>query len=150
VVTGASSGAGRGLRHGLAEAGADLALGARLRRPLADTVKLVAAAGPAGDRGATDVSLPARLPGPGRRGHGEFGRVDILVNNAGIGTAVPATRETAEQFGRSSRQPERLLLDGQACARVMGRGSSIINISSILGSRPRPAAGGRTRPARPA
>lgn len=26
------------------------------------------------------------------------GRVDILVNNAGVGTAVPATRETPEQF----------------------------------------------------
>ena len=28
----------------------------------------------------------------------EFGRVDVLVNNAGVGTAVPATRETPDQF----------------------------------------------------
>ena len=27
-----------------------------------------------------------------------FGRVDILVNNAGVGTAVPATSETPDQF----------------------------------------------------
>jgi NAD(P)-dependent dehydrogenase (short-subunit alcohol dehydrogenase family) len=64
----------------------------------------------------------------------EFGRVDVLVNNAGIGTAVPATRETPEQF----RAVVDLNLNGsywaaQACGRVMGPGSSIINISSILG-----------------
>jgi NAD(P)-dependent dehydrogenase (short-subunit alcohol dehydrogenase family) len=28
----------------------------------------------------------------------EFGRVDVLVSNAGIGTAVPAARETADEF----------------------------------------------------
>ena len=64
----------------------------------------------------------------------EFGRVDILVNNAGIGTAVPATRETPEQF----RAVVDVNLNGcywmaQACGRVMQPGSSIINISSVLG-----------------
>ena len=64
----------------------------------------------------------------------EFGRVDVLINNAGIGTAVPATRETPEQF----RQVIDVNLNGcywmaQACGRVMQPGSSIINISSVLG-----------------
>ncbi|MGZ5650948.1 MAG: SDR family oxidoreductase, partial [Usitatibacter sp.] len=64
----------------------------------------------------------------------EFGRVDILVNNAGMGTAVPATRETPEQF----RGVVDVNLNGaywmaQACGRVMKPGSSIINISSVLG-----------------
>jgi NAD(P)-dependent dehydrogenase (short-subunit alcohol dehydrogenase family) len=64
----------------------------------------------------------------------EFGRVDVLVNNAGIGTAVPATRETPEQF----RQVVDINLNGcywmaQACGRVMQPGSSIVNISSIIG-----------------
>jgi NAD(P)-dependent dehydrogenase (short-subunit alcohol dehydrogenase family) len=64
----------------------------------------------------------------------EFGRVDILVNNAGIGTAVPATRETPEQFSNVID----VNLNGcywmaQSCGRVMGPGSSIINISSVLG-----------------
>ena len=54
----------------------------------------------------------------------EFGRVDVLVNNAGIGTAVPATRETPEQF----RQVIDVNLNGcywmaQACGRVMQPGS---------------------------
>jgi NAD(P)-dependent dehydrogenase (short-subunit alcohol dehydrogenase family) len=64
----------------------------------------------------------------------EFGRVDVLVNNAGIGTAVPATRETPEQF----RGVIDVNLNGcywmaQECGRVMGEGASIINISSVLG-----------------
>jgi NAD(P)-dependent dehydrogenase (short-subunit alcohol dehydrogenase family) len=63
-----------------------------------------------------------------------FGRVDILVNNAGVGTAVPALRETPEQF----RGVVDLNLNGcywmaQACARVMRPGSSIVNISSVVG-----------------
>jgi NAD(P)-dependent dehydrogenase (short-subunit alcohol dehydrogenase family) len=63
-----------------------------------------------------------------------FGRVDVLINNAGIGTAHPATRETPEQF----REVIDINLNGaywaaQACGRVMGPGSSIVNISSILG-----------------
>ena len=58
----------------------------------------------------------------------------MLVNNAGIGTAVPATRETVEQF----RAVIDVNLNGcywmaQACGRVMQPGSSIVNISSILG-----------------
>ena len=64
----------------------------------------------------------------------EFGRVDVLVNNAGVGTAVPATKETPEQF----RAVIDVNLNGcywmaQACGRVMQPGSSIINISSVLG-----------------
>jgi NAD(P)-dependent dehydrogenase (short-subunit alcohol dehydrogenase family) len=64
----------------------------------------------------------------------EFGRVDVLINNAGVGTAVPATRETPEEF----RSVVDINLNGsywmaQACGRVMQPGSSIINISSVLG-----------------
>jgi NAD(P)-dependent dehydrogenase (short-subunit alcohol dehydrogenase family) len=63
-----------------------------------------------------------------------LGRVDILVNNAGVGTAVPASRETPEQF----RSVLEINLEGcywmaQAAARVMPAGSSIINVSSVLG-----------------
>ncbi len=65
----------------------------------------------------------------------ELGRVDVLVNNAGIGTAVPATKETPEEF----RQVLDINVNGsywmaQACGRVMQPGSSIINIGSVLGS----------------
>jgi NAD(P)-dependent dehydrogenase (short-subunit alcohol dehydrogenase family) len=63
-----------------------------------------------------------------------FGRVDVLINNAGIGTAAPATHELPEAF----RQVIDVNLNGcywmaQACGRVMQPGSSVINISSVLG-----------------
>ena len=64
-----------------------------------------------------------------------FGHVDVLINNAGLGTAVPATRETPEEF----RQVVDVNLLGsywmaQACGRVMQPGSSIVNVGSVLGS----------------
>jgi NAD(P)-dependent dehydrogenase (short-subunit alcohol dehydrogenase family) len=82
----------------------------------------------------TDVSDPADCTALVEATMAAFGRVDILVNNAGMGTAYPATRETPEQF----RQVIDVNLNGcywmaQACGRVMKPGSSIVNISSILG-----------------
>ncbi|MFL6174795.1 MAG: SDR family NAD(P)-dependent oxidoreductase, partial [Marmoricola sp.] len=134
IVTGASSGLGVAFAQALAEAGADVALGARRVERLADTAALVEAAGRRALSVATDVSDPGSCTALVKAAMDEFGRVDILVNNAGIGTAVPATAEKPEQF----REVIDVNLNGcywmaQACGRVMGRGSSIINISSVLG-----------------
>ncbi len=134
IVTGASSGLGVAFAQALAEAGADVALGARRADRLADTQELVRAAGREAIAVATDVADPAQCQALVDATMERFGRVDILVNNAGIGTAVPATRETPEQF----RQVIDVNLNGcywmaQACGRVMGEGASIVNISSILG-----------------
>ncbi|MFT3872335.1 MAG: SDR family oxidoreductase [Nocardioides sp.] len=133
IVTGASSGLGVAFAQALAEAGADVALGARRVDRLADTQELVRAAGREAIAVATDVADPAQCQTLVDATMERFGRVDILVNNAGIGTAVPATRETPEQF----RQVIDVNLNGcywmaQACGRVMGEGASIVNISSIL------------------
>lgn len=134
VVTGASSGLGVAFAQGLAEAGADVALGARRAVRLADTAALVESAGRRALTAATDVADPQSCTDLVALAMEEFGRVDVLVNNAGIGTAVPATRETPEQF----RSVIDVNLNGcywmaQACGRVMQPGSSIINISSVLG-----------------
>lgn len=134
VVTGASSGLGVAFAQSLAEAGADLALGARRVDRLAETAALVEGAGRRALTVATDVADPDSCSNLVALAMEEFGRVDILVNNAGIGTAVPATRETPEEF----RQVIDVNLNGcywmaQACGRVMQPGSSIINISSVLG-----------------
>ena len=134
IVTGASSGLGVAFAQGFAEAGADVALGARRVSKLGDTALLVEAAGRRALTVATDVSDPQSCTDLVALTMEEFGRVDILVNNAGIGTAAPATRETPEQF----RAVIDVNLNGcywmaQACGRVMQPGSSIINISSVLG-----------------
>ena len=134
VVTGASSGLGVAFAQALAEAGADVVLGARRADRLADTAALVAVTGRRALAVATDVSDPGSCDNLVALAMEEFGRVDVLVNNAGVGTAVPATKETPEQF----RQVIDVNLNGcywmaQACGRVMQPGSSIINISSVLG-----------------
>lgn len=134
VVTGASSGLGVDFAKALAEAGADVAIGARRVERLADTAALIEGAGRRALCVATDVADPASCQALVDAAMAEFGRVDVLINNAGVGTAVPATRETPEQF----REVIDINLNGsywmaQACGRVMGPGSSIINISSVLG-----------------
>jgi NAD(P)-dependent dehydrogenase (short-subunit alcohol dehydrogenase family) len=134
IVTGASSGLGVAFAQALAEAGADVVLGARRVDRLEATAQLVRDAGRRVLAVATDVADPAQCQALVDAAMAEFGQVDILVNNAGIGTAVPATRETPEQF----REVIDINLNGcywmaQACGRVMAPGSSIINISSVLG-----------------
>lgn len=134
IVTGASSGLGVAFAKACAEAGADVVLAARRTDKLAGTAELVRATGRRALAVATDVSDPAQCQAMVDAAIAEFGRVDILVNNAGVGTAVPATRETPEEF----RAVVDVNLNGsywaaQACGRVMQPGSSVINISSILG-----------------
>jgi NAD(P)-dependent dehydrogenase (short-subunit alcohol dehydrogenase family) len=134
VVTGASSGLGVVFARALAEAGADVALGARREERLVETRAAVEKAGRRAVTVRTDVSRPEDCQALVDAAMAEFGRVDVLVNNAGVGTAVPATRETPDQF----RDVVDVNLNGcywmaQACARVMQPGSSIVNISSVLG-----------------
>jgi NAD(P)-dependent dehydrogenase (short-subunit alcohol dehydrogenase family) len=134
IVTGASSGLGVAFAEGLAEAGADVALGARRTDRLADTAALVEGAGRRAIAVGTDVSRPEDCQRLVDETMAAFGKVDILVNNAGLGTAHPATRETPEQF----RAVIEVNLNGsywmaQSCGRVMRPGSSIVNIGSILG-----------------
>jgi NAD(P)-dependent dehydrogenase (short-subunit alcohol dehydrogenase family) len=134
IVTGASSGLGVAFARALAEAGADVALGARRADRLEETKAMVEGLGRRAIAVATDVAKPEDCQRLVDETVGQLGRVDILINNAGVGTAVPATRETPEQF----RQVIDINLNGcywmaQACGRVMEPGSSIINISSVLG-----------------
>jgi NAD(P)-dependent dehydrogenase (short-subunit alcohol dehydrogenase family) len=134
IVTGASSGLGVAFAQAFAEAGADVVLGARRVEKLAETASLVDAAGRKALSVGTDVSDPDQCRRLVDAAVDAYGRVDILINNAGVGTAVPATRETPEEF----RRVVDVNLHGsywmaQACGRVMQPGSSVINIASILG-----------------
>jgi NAD(P)-dependent dehydrogenase (short-subunit alcohol dehydrogenase family) len=134
IVTGASSGLGVAFAVALAEAGANVALAARRADKLSQTRQAVEAVGRHVLVVPTDVADPEACQRLVDATMAEFGRVDILVNNAGVGTSYPATRETPEQF----RQVIDINLNGcywmaQACGRVMKPGSSIVNVSSVLG-----------------
>lgn len=134
IVTGASSGLGVAFAHALVEAGASVVLGARRIEKLRQTQRSIEDARGTAIVVQCDVSLPEDCHRLVSAAIERFGRVDILVNNAGKGTAVPATHETPEQF----RDVIDVNLNGcywmaQECGRVMQRGSSIVNVSSILG-----------------
>jgi NAD(P)-dependent dehydrogenase (short-subunit alcohol dehydrogenase family) len=134
VITGASSGLGRGFAAALSAAGASVVLGARRADSLDLVAEQISKSGGAVGIHRTDVIDPADCDALAQSAVNDFGRLDILINNAGIGTAIPALRETPEEF--------RSVIDvnlmgaywmAQACARVMLPGSSIVNISSVLG-----------------
>ena len=134
VVTGASSGLGAGFAVALAEAGADVVIAARRADRLAEVAALVEPTGRRVLAVPTDVTRPEDCAALAAAAVDEFGRLDVLVNNAGLGTAVPALRETPEEF-RSVVEVNLLgaYWMAQACARVMEPGSSIVNIASVLG-----------------
>ncbi|GAB2974101.1 SDR family NAD(P)-dependent oxidoreductase [Saccharothrix stipae] len=133
IVTGASSGLGVAFAKGLAEAGADVVLAARRVDRLKDTARLVESAG----RRALVVQADVAQPDDCRevaRAAAEFGPVHVLVNNAGVASAVPASRETPEQFlGVMDVNLNGTYWMAQAAAAVMTGGGSIINVSSVLG-----------------
>ena len=137
VVTGASSGLGVAFSKALAEAGADLVLGARRTQRLQDTGAIVESIGRRFVAKTTDVSKPEDCSALIDYAIESFGHVDILVNNAGVGTAVPATHETPEQFrGVIDVNLMGAYWMAHSFARAAKNGGVIVNISSILGLRP--------------
>jgi NAD(P)-dependent dehydrogenase (short-subunit alcohol dehydrogenase family) len=139
VVTGASAGLGVAIAQAFAEAGADLVLGARRADRLKETAALIEGLGRRVITVPTDVVQPEECQRLIDAGVEEFGHVDVLVNNAGFGWAAPATREKPEEFRRVL---EVNLMGAYWCAQAFGRvaprGSSIVNVSSVLGLRPAP------------
>ena len=134
LVTGASSGLGAGFAVALAQAGADVVLAARRAARLDAVSREVEKTGRAALAVETDVTDPEACQAAVRAAVDRFGHLDVLINNAGLGTSVPATRETPEEF----RAVVDVNLMGaywmvQAAAHVMPRGSSIVNIASVLG-----------------
>jgi len=133
IITGASSGLGAAAAQTFAQAGSHVVVAARRKDALEGTAAAARRHGVRALMVQADVSDPEDCDRVVQRTIEELGRVDVLLNNAGSAHAVPATRETPTQF--------RSLVDvnlhgaywmAQACGRVMGPGSSIINVSSVL------------------
>ena len=136
IVTGASSGLGVTFARALAEAGADVALGARRIERLEGTRQAIE------EIGRRCVAVPTNVADESACAHlvaeavARLGDVHILVNNAGVGHSAPAHKEDVRDFERVVRTN----LFGayymaQAFARVCiekDHGGSIVNVSSAL------------------
>jgi NAD(P)-dependent dehydrogenase (short-subunit alcohol dehydrogenase family) len=137
LVTGASSGLGAESALALAEAGADLALGARRAERLAATAQRVTELGRRAVPVTADVSSPEDCDQLVATAIEELGRIDVLVNCAGISDATPALKQSDAEF----RRVVEVNLEGsfwmsRACGRVMQPGASIVNVSSVLALSP--------------
>lgn len=86
VVTGASSGFGRGVAELLGRQRANVILAARRTELLEEVASQIRAAGGQAVVVTTDVSDPAAVEALAHAALASFGRIDVWINNAGIGT----------------------------------------------------------------
>lgn len=99
VVTGSSTGIGRGIAEQFAERGWEVAVNYRSSREAAEeTVERVEQAGGAGIAVQADVTMPDEVEQMRETVHDAFGPIDVLVNNAGITQDVRFTEMSHEEW----------------------------------------------------
>ena len=104
LITGASSGIGRGLALDLAARGAKLGLVARRQSILDEIVLEIAAGKDANEQTGKVLAIPAdvqeaaSMRAAAARLQAEFGRVDVLIANAGIGISNDAAELDASKL----------------------------------------------------
>lgn len=84
VITGASSGFGRGVALAMGARGANVVLAARRAEPLESAAAQIRASGGAALVVVTDVSRSADMARLGEAAVARFGRVDVWVDDAGV------------------------------------------------------------------
>jgi NAD(P)-dependent dehydrogenase (short-subunit alcohol dehydrogenase family) len=142
IVTGGGGGIGRAIALAFAAAGADVAIGDIIAERCEETAARVRELGRRALAVPTDVMNTGQIRALVDSTFEHFGRIDILVNNAG----GVAGRPFLEQSERSWRKHIDLnlvsVLTATAAAVPLmirgGRGGSVINVTSIEGSRAAP------------
>ena len=139
MVTGASRGLGREMATALAQAGADLVIGARTQDDIQNAAEEIAAAtGRNVMPCLLDVADRQSVEGTVAQAMERFGRIDVLINNAGINIRSPLAQIRDEDFQRVQQVNVAGVMYGcRAVAPHMvdaGYGR-IINIGSVLSLR---------------
>ena len=98
LVTGASSGLGREMARQLAARGFRVAVTGRRERELAETARLVEAAGAECLALVGSVSEPEAVAAQAGRVRDRFGGLDLMILNAGIARGVDARHLSAECY----------------------------------------------------
>jgi len=134
IVTGGSKGIGAGIARQLAADGAKVIVNYATGRSGADKVVAdIEAAGGQALAVAADVTNQAEVEALINAAIGSFGRLDIVVNNAGVYQFAKIEESTEalyrRQFDINVLGP---LLVSAAATPHLGKGSSIINISSFV------------------
>lgn len=145
LVTGAGSGIGRAVAHGLFERGYAVVLAGRTRSRLEETASL---AGDVSGRSLVvecDVSDPGAVAAMFAEVRATFGRLDVLFNNAGqFSTPVPLEEVSFEEWRSvlDTNLTGSFLCTQQAFALMKAQvpqGGRIINNGSIAAHAPRPS-----------
>lgn len=142
IITGGGGGIGRAIALALAEAGADIVVADIIPERCAEVEARVAEFGRACLPFPTDMSKTDQVRAMVDAAKERFGRIDILVNNAG-GVSRKNFLDQSENSWRRHIDLNfvSMLAATSAAVPVMiegGRGGSIINVSSIEGSRAAP------------
>jgi NAD(P)-dependent dehydrogenase (short-subunit alcohol dehydrogenase family) len=136
VVTGGNSGIGLGMAHGLAAAGADVAIWGRTEERNASAQRELAKHGTRVHAVSCDIADPAAVASAFEETIATFGRIDSCFANAGVGGRGTRFLDmTPEEF----REVISVNLDGtflvlQGAARQMvaqGAGGSLVAVSSL-------------------
>jgi len=140
IITGASSGIGRGVAHELDRAGMKLVLNGRRSDRLGSLAKELADAVPVAGN-LTDEALPQRLVDAAAE---TYNRLDVVFNNAGIMDTAPIESANVDRLCANIRvnleAAVRMAYTALKHFKAAGNGY-LINTSSILGTKVRPTAG---------
>jgi NAD(P)-dependent dehydrogenase (short-subunit alcohol dehydrogenase family) len=137
VVTGGGRGVGRVLAQALSGAGAAVGLVARSADQLAESVRLIEAAGGVAVAATADLADPTAAEMAMGQLRDALGPADLLVNNAGItGPVGPAWEVSEQEWWRTVEVNLRAVT---ICSRlvladmVARRGGRIVNVTSRAG-----------------
>jgi len=138
LVTGGGRGIGRFIAHGLAEAGARVAVASRKHEACEVVADELRRAGSDAAAFEVDVARPESVEALVERCVDQFGGIDILVNNAAVVWAAPTLDYPLDGWDHVFDVNVRgLFYTSQRVARHMrdDSGGSIINVSSISAHR---------------
>lgn len=137
LITGASSGIGRCLALGLAEAGANIIVAARREDRLQQLVEDIANQGGQAFAVAMDVTDKSSIERAYDSAEERFGTVDVIVNNAGVADAKNFLKIEDESLDfimdTNFKGVWHVAQEGARRLVAANKPGSIINIASVLG-----------------
>lgn len=139
LITGGTSGIGRAAALAFAREGAKVVVSGRRTKEGEEVVQLITAAGGTARFIQVDVSIEAQVAALVEKTVATFGRLDIAFNNAGVedrlGPITESTEASYQHVFDINVKGVLFSLKHEIPALLKGGGGSIVNTSSVAGSR---------------